>query len=652
MRLKCPVSTAINSSPFVLAKVILVIAFAATSVSCGNSGQRRISVLEYQDKVAASWLGQIVGNIYGLSYEFKFLEDPGPDTFPYGYGGTLDQVRSVGGAFSDDDTDIEYIFLLQMESHGPEPTYRQLADAWKYHIRDRIWAANRVALTLMNHGYWPPATGDSTNNPRWFEIDPQLVNEIWAVTAPGMNQYAVEKTRWSARMTNDSFGVEPAMFYAAMYAEAFFDSDIDNLIEIGLRSLPDGSHFANVVREMKTLHRQFPNDWQSARRALRDQYYVRQPYNIHGWEPIDATLNGAAAVLALLYGEGDIWTTLDLACAMGFDADNQAATLTGLLALAQGSNAIPAKLLDPLPEMSWELPFNDQYVNVTRFDLPDVRISDLSSRLARQGEAVILKNGGRIESVDGADFYVIPSSARFTPPFELLPPAPTLTEQGAAIDLNIYASSGGHESTLSVTGELPPGIQFSDGRFTGTFESPGVFSPTVTLDAGSLTQRVQAHFTVNSANLASAATRVLHNAASVNLEFLRDGITRDPAFYSQTQDAPFEQWYGYQWDNPVSISKIGLHVGFPNEEWGWLKAPHVEFRTEDGDWVEANRLSIDPPFPAGDSKYLQPGFVAYDFSFDQVITTAVRIVGTAGGHPVDAPPTYGSIVSELTVHEF
>ncbi|MDX1740004.1 MAG: ADP-ribosylglycohydrolase family protein, partial [Rhodothermales bacterium] len=376
---------------------------------------RRISVDEYRDRVLASWLGQIVGNTYGLSYEFKFLEEPGPDDFPLGYGPMLERVREVDGAFSDDDTDVEYMYLLQMERHGIEPTYRQLADAWKHHIRTRIWAANRVALTLMHHGYGPPLTGDSLLNPRWFEIDPQLVNEIWAVTAPGMVDYAVGKTEWAARITSDQFGVEPAMHYAAMYSAAFFVSDVDSLVDIGTAALPVGSRFAGVVEEMKELYRRYPDDWRAARKVLADEYYVRQPYNRFGWEPIDAILNGAAGVLALLYGRGDVQHTLDLACAIGFDADNQAATMTGLLALAGGTRVLPEHLLYPLQDAEWAEPFNDRYVNVTRYDLPDASLRDIAERIAAQGEAVILANGGRR---DGDD-YVIPVSAVFSPPLEL-----------------------------------------------------------------------------------------------------------------------------------------------------------------------------------------------------------------------------------------
>ena len=76
-----------------------------------------------------------------------------------------------------------------------------------------------------------------TYNPHWFQIDPQLVNEIWAVTAPGMVDYAATKSDWAARITKDGWGIEPTIHYGAMYAAAFFEPDINKLIDIGLGAL-------------------------------------------------------------------------------------------------------------------------------------------------------------------------------------------------------------------------------------------------------------------------------------------------------------------------------------------------------------------------------------------------------------------------------
>ena len=57
-----------------------------------------MSAQEYADKVRASWLGQIVGNIDGLGHEFRSIDEPGPDDFPYGHGVSLERVEEVAGA--------------------------------------------------------------------------------------------------------------------------------------------------------------------------------------------------------------------------------------------------------------------------------------------------------------------------------------------------------------------------------------------------------------------------------------------------------------------------------------------------------------------------------------------------------------------------
>ena len=92
----------------------------------------------------------------------------------------------------------------------------------------------------------------------------------------------------------------------------------------------------------------------------------------------NANLNGAAGVLAQLYGAGDFQKTLDLSCAMGFDADNQAATLAGLLGVILGRDGLPDDLLFPVPEFGWSEPFNDFYKNVTRYDMPDAGLRDMA----------------------------------------------------------------------------------------------------------------------------------------------------------------------------------------------------------------------------------------------------------------------------------
>ena len=92
----------------------------------------------------------MVGNIYGLPFENKFVDEPAPESrFPFGYTKNIDKLQKYNGAFSDDDTDVEYIYLLLMEKYGVEPTYANMREGWVYHIRDRVWLANRAALGLV-----------------------------------------------------------------------------------------------------------------------------------------------------------------------------------------------------------------------------------------------------------------------------------------------------------------------------------------------------------------------------------------------------------------------------------------------------------------------------------------------------------------------
>ena len=199
----CPMKKSL--APLALfACVVLACQPAAEQETTAEADLVRLSAEEYSDKVYASWLGQMIGNIYGLPHENVYIDEPRPDELSglkY-QGWPLERMVEVDGGFSDDDTDIEYMYLLQMQKHGIEPTYAQLRDAWTYHVRDRVWLANRAALTAMHKGFLPPATGSQVYNPHWFQIDPQLVNEIWAVTAPGMVDYAVDKSAWAARLAS------------------------------------------------------------------------------------------------------------------------------------------------------------------------------------------------------------------------------------------------------------------------------------------------------------------------------------------------------------------------------------------------------------------------------------------------------------------
>ena len=642
-------------------------------IGYAQSKELKISVEEYQDKVYASWLAQCIGNIYGLPHENRYIDEPGPETFPYGYDEKDERLKEANGAFSDDDTDIEYMYLLAMEKYGTEPTYAQLAQSWKYHVRDRVWLANRAALGAMHYSFTPPITGMKNYNPHWFQIDPQLVNEIWAVTSPGMVRYAAEKSGWAARITNDDWGIEPTIHYGAMYAAAFFESNIHKLIDIGTAALPENSRFVQTVEEMKALYKKYPNDWKRARKEMAEKYYHNEPIDTKTiW---NANLNGACGILALLYGEGDFQKTLDLSCAIGFDADNQAATMSGLLGVVLGSGGLPKNLLFPFPKLNWKRPFNDLYKNITRYDMPDASLKDMAARMAKQGEKIILMHGGKKNTDNGKDFYVIKTDAKFIAPLEF-PYAPMpVIEVGRKVEYDFFVSGGRAPYKWQViSGEFPKGLTFADGHVSGTATSPGVYPVTLAVTQGQKKVSRDFKLVVRGKNLAPTATKILANVKNTDTKtrdamwltvarslysdhldsVIRDGkLTGDGStFYSiNGEPEPRTDYYGYEWSQPQTIGLLGFHTGSMEENGGWFTSLDVQYLDDNGTWVSVENLVISPSLVKGDKPHNKPHFVEYLLAFKPVKTTVIRMIGNAGGSKHwYSKPAYFTSISELSAH--
>lgn len=608
----------------------------------------KIKVSELRDKIAAAWIGQMVGNIYGLPHENKYVSAPGPEKWPYGYTKNLDKLKQYNGAFSDDDTDVEYMYLLQMEKYGSEPSYNQLKDAWMYHIRDRVWLANRGALGLMHFGFTPPFTGDKNINPHWYQIDPQLINEIWAFTAPGMVNYAAEKSAWAARITSDDWGIEPTIQYGAMYAAAFFEKDIRKLIDIGLKELPPQGRYAATVKEMIALYDKFPDDWKSAWQAMAEKYYINEADMTKTiW---NANLNGACGILAMLYGNGDFQRTLDLSCAMGFDADNQAATIAGLMGVMYGMKGIPKELY--LPVDGWKLPFNDTYINITRYDLPDASINSIIDRTLKTCIDLVTSHGGSLSGRGNKAILSIVSDVNFIAPLEFsIGPLPRM-EVGQPVDYEFYTSNNKNAHWEIVKGDLPKGLSFNEGKLSGVPVESGKKSVSLKIDNGISTITRDFDLLVRNMNIASTADTIFANVRNLNeavldscwytfgksmyaenVEVIRDGKLNGPGsvFYSLAAKAkiPKVDYYGYGWDENQTIDMIAFHTGCMEEFGGWFTSLNVQYLDDNNKWVPVEKIQINPSLPKTDIVFFQPHFVEYVISFKPIKTKAIRIIGDA-----------------------
>lgn len=384
-----------------------------------------ISQKSLQEKIEGYWLGQLVGNYMGWPFEFMYNDEAVPILIDRYYTekddtlglkihndrrGHIDVLaNTLGGAWSDDDSDIEFVYLNAVEKYGLDITNEEIAEVWKTHINRFIWGSNRQARTLMDKGMVPPETGSKEHNLYWWHIDPQLVNEIWSVFYPGMLKQALEKADMGAHVMNDDWGTHPTLFYAALYSGAFVESDLQKLYQMGIDALPEDSPMIPALQDVRKWH-QKNEDWRVTHQLIRKNYYA-YPVDTEVHNNVNAIINGLFGAMAILYGEGDFLKTVGIAVSAGLDCDNQAATCGGFIGVLKGSGSIPKHLMKDLGGGEvWEEPFNNQYINYSRDQLPNMTpISEIVDRILVVAEMAILENGGKKTEKDGEVFYKIKS---------------------------------------------------------------------------------------------------------------------------------------------------------------------------------------------------------------------------------------------------
>jgi len=355
-------------------------------------------------------------------------------------------------------------------------------------------------------------------------------------------------------------------------------------------------------------------------------------------------------VLAMLYGKGDFQHTLDLSCAMGFDADNQAATVAGLLGVINGMKGLPENLY--LPVEGWKTPFNDRYINITRFDLPDTKISDIIDQTLQATIDLVVLKGGRISGKPGSEVLTINQNAVFNAPVEFcLGPLPHM-ETGKPVEFNFYTEANKDYNWTIVSGTLPDGLTFTKGKLTGIPSNPGYY--TITLQLGNGDEKIKRDFKllVRSKNIAPTADTILANVRQLNekvldscwytfgksmyaknVDVINDGKTMGAGsvFYSLAAKSkiPKVDYYGYGWNTPQKISMLALHTGCLEEFGGWFTSLNVQYLNESGKWTPVEKLSITPALPKTNIVFYQPHFVEYVIDFKPVETKAIRIIGDA-----------------------
>ncbi len=352
-------------------------------------GHRRLSLKDYRDKMKAGWIGQIAGVSWGAPTEFRYRDGIVPENAMPKW-----LPRMLNNAFGQDDLYVEMTFLRTMDEYGLNCSIRQAGIDFA-NSGYPLWCANDAGRKNLRRGIAPPDSSHPKFSRCPNDIDYQIEADYSGLIAPGMPNVAVVLGEKFGRLMNYGDGMYAGQFMGALYAEAFFETNIVKVVEAGLKAIPAGSQYAEMVRDMLAWSKEVPT-WEACWQRCQEKYRKNPEYQKASNGGIDCKINGAYVLMGLLYGKGDLDQTIIIACRCGQDSDCNPSSAGGVLFTTVGFSKLPDRFSKELNEKA--------IFSHTAYNIPG--LLDVCEKLARQA---IVKEGGRIEKdASGEEVFVIP----------------------------------------------------------------------------------------------------------------------------------------------------------------------------------------------------------------------------------------------------
>jgi len=325
-------------------------------VSCINkdiSEFRTISKETLRDKIAGGWAGKMIGVTYGAPTEFHAKGKTFEDSIKW-------VPSDVKGSIGQDDIYVQLTFLMAMDRYGidaPAKKFQELFAKAGY----QLWHANVQARKNYYDSIFPPQSGQPEYNLHADDIDFQIEADYIGFMCPGMPQTANQIADKIGHIMNYGDGVYGGVFVAALYSEAYFESDIVKIIEKALLSIPAESDYSKIVSDVLLLHQHYPQDWRAAWAELQAKWGSVQICEAGTTFNIDAKLNGAFIVMGLLYGDGDSAKTMEIATRCGQDSDCNPSNAMAVLGVIKGLSGLPVEYQDAVKAIGDSIFINTDY---------------------------------------------------------------------------------------------------------------------------------------------------------------------------------------------------------------------------------------------------------------------------------------------------
>ncbi len=383
----------INLKKILLIPTISLFVLPLSSLSAGEF--RKLPVDTYIDKMKAGWVGQMAGVGWGGPTEGDFMNTIMPrDAVPEWTPETVNQ-------FDQDDMYVDCTFLQTLEHFGLDVSSRQAGIDFA-NTGYWLWHANSEGRSLLREGIAPPDSGHPQFNRHADDIDYQIESDFAGLIVPGMPNLAVELGEKFGSIMNYGDGIYGGQFMGAMYAEAFFEDDMEKLVEIGLAHIPEGSQYHECISDVLKWYRKYPDDWKKTWKLVSEKYHSTDQYGRFRCVDdlsrfnIDAKFNGAWVVVGMLYGEGDLDKTIIISMRCGEDSDCNPSSSAGVLFTSRGYRSLPKRYIEGLDA--------NGVFSYSPYTFPNV--VEVCRRLASQA---VFRAGGYLEKDEaGKEVFVIP----------------------------------------------------------------------------------------------------------------------------------------------------------------------------------------------------------------------------------------------------
>jgi hypothetical protein len=348
-----------------------------------------------KDKILGGWVAKMAGAAYGTPDEFEAqgkIMDPVPKWEP----------NQAALSINNDDLYVQMTFAEVLDKVGLDATCAQFGEAFK-DSKYGLWHANAAARRNLNRGIKAPWSGHPRYNFHADDIDFQIEADFIGFMCPGLPRTSNNYCNRVGRVMNYGDGLYGGMWLCGMYSAAFFESDIPEVIEAGLACIPAESRYAALIRDVLAWHAQYPDDWKKCWQLLEDKWDrddvcpegALTPFNI------DAKFNGGYIALGLLYGDGDLGKTIEIATIAGQDSDCNPGNAAGVLGVILGYDKIPEVWKAGIPS-----------VMDTRFRYTELTLRDVIAATEKHALELIQRAGGKVTDISVVIPYQTPRAPR------------------------------------------------------------------------------------------------------------------------------------------------------------------------------------------------------------------------------------------------